>query len=191
MKIPQLIAICGYKRSGKDTLAAHISNAYGHKHVKIADKLKQIVQILFGFSSDQVETDFKEVVDPKWGISPRQAMQYIGTEVFQYQMQHLIPDIKRNFWIKSCLQDIQALPPGTPVVISDLRFLHEHEHLKALGVYVIRVERPHSNGVCHDQHASEQEFLGIQPDLVVHNTSTPDDMYSQLTAALKQSGQSN
>jgi hypothetical protein len=166
MMIPRLVAICGYKRSGKDTLAEFIVSNYGHKHVKVAEKLKKITKMVFNFSDEQIESDTKEHVDPRWGISPRAAMQFIGTEMFQYKIQELLPDIQRNLWIKGIVEEIEN--SNSSVVISDLRFVHEYEELKKQNVFVIRVTRPMV--VQHDNHPSETEFLKIPADLVVENS---------------------
>lgn len=164
-RVPNIIAICGYKRSGKDTLANIISEKYGHKHIKIASKLKEIVQTLFSFTYDQIENDAKEQVDPRWGITPRQVMQFVGTEMFQYKLQEIMPDVKRSFWIRGL---VASLSPTDKVVISDLRFKHEYEELKKLGVYVIKVTRPDLISL-QDTHPSETEFNDIPVDLDVVN----------------------
>ena len=173
--IPKIIAICGYKRSGKDTVANIISQLYGHKHMKIASKLKDVVQTLFGFTYSQIEEDSKDDVDHRWGISPRQAMQFIGTEMFQFKVQELLPDIGRRFWIKGMTATI---PENTSIVISDLRFVHEYEELKKLGVYVIRVNRDTEN-MTTDKHPSECDFLNIPINLEINNTESNIDNLTQ------------
>jgi hypothetical protein len=180
--VPKLIAICGYKRSGKDTLAEYIRMKHGHKHVKIAEKLKAVVKTVFGFTDDQVESDTKEQVDPRWGITPRQAMQFIGTEVFQYKVQELLPDIQRALWIKGLIAEHLNTPNPPPIVISDLRFLHEYEELKPYGVFVIRINRPCCKQYAMlDMHASEREFLDIPFDMEVNNNEQKmEDMFSRI-----------
>jgi hypothetical protein len=184
MMIPRLIAICGYKRSGKDTLAEFIVSNYGHKHVKVAEKLKKITKLVFNFSDEQIESDTKENVDPRWGISPRAAMQFIGTEMFQYKIQELLPDIQRKLWIKGIVEEIEQ--SSTSVVISDLRFVHEYEELKKQNVFVIRVTRPNMTIAQHDNHSSETEFLKIPADLVVENIDI-HSMFSTIRHTFHQS----
>lgn len=179
--IPRLIAVCGYKRCGKDTLANQISQAYGHKHVKIAGRLKEVVRCLFGFTEDQVESDSKEVVDERWGVSPRRAMQFVGTEMFQYKIQELIPGVERNFWIRSLVEQEVApcLAGGGSVVISDIRFVHEYNELKKHGVFVILVERD-GCGCQDDMHASEQDFRNIPADIVLKNNGEVTELLEGL-----------
>lgn len=184
--IPRLVAICGYKRCGKDTLANYISSTYGHDHLKIAGKLKHVVRCLFGFTEEQVECDAKELVDSRWGITPRRAMQFVGTEMFQYKVQELLPEIQRTFWVKSMVEQ-EVVPriakQGGSVVISDLRFVHEYIELKKHGVFVIMVERDACE-VGGDSHASETEFKDIPADVVIKNNSDIRSLLEQLEAAL-------
>jgi hypothetical protein len=186
MKIPKLIAICGQKRSGKDTLANYIVSQYGHKNVKIAEKVKMLAKTLFGFSHDQIESDSKEAIDPNWGISPRRVMQFIGTEMFQYKIQELLPDIQRNFWIKSTIQE-HIVSQSTPIVISDLRFYHEYQALKDFNVYIIKITRDRDHDSYEqDQHSSETEFHSIPSNLTIHNDTTKEQMYKTLDSTFSQ-----
>lgn len=183
MNIPKIIAICGYKRSGKDTIAEHISTMYGHKHIKIAGKLKEVVKILFNFNDHQIETDDKEICDERWGISPRKAMQFMGTEMFQYKLQELIPDIQRNFWIQSLITE-NIIGQNTPLVISDLRFMHEYTELKKHNVFIIKINRRHDAGE-QDLHPSETEFMNIPVDLQLENDGTIESLYKHLDTSIK------
>jgi len=127
----QVIAICGYKRSGKDTIANYLCDKYGFQHCKISKGLKEMCKCLFGFNDSQMESDLKEVVDKKWGITPRKAMQYVGTDMMQYQIQNILPDIGRNFWIYKCIKHIEDNhKDDLRIVISDMRFIHEYDLLK-------------------------------------------------------------
>lgn len=182
MNLPRIIAICGYKRSGKDTISEYISNMYGHKHIKIAGKLKEIVKTLFNFSNNQIEADEKEICDERWGITPRKAMQFMGTEMFQYKLQELLPDIQRNFWIHSLITE-NIIGNNNPLVISDLRFMHEYTELKKHNVFIIKINRKVVGGE-QDLHPSETEFLDIPADLQLENDGTIESLYNQLARSL-------
>lgn len=177
--VPRLIAVCGYKRSGKDTVANFISDTYGHEHIKIAAKLKNIVKTLFNFTEEQVETDSKEVVDNRWGVTPRHVMQFMGTEMFQYKIQELLPNIDRRFWIMNIINETRdKIDKGYPLIISDLRFKHEYMELQKYGVYIIRVNKNNIRGT--DTHPSEVEFLDIPADLIINNDGSITDLYNSL-----------
>ena len=179
----KIIAICGLKRSGKDTLANIISDHYTYEHVKISKKLKETCKLLFNFTDDQMEKDFKEEIDPRWGVSPRKCMQYFGTEMMQYQIQNLL-NIGKKFWINSLLNEIDVNEVNNKkYVISDLRFLHEYEEIKKRNGIIICVNRVLTDkGVdksTEDLHISEQEYKKFDYDLIIKN-DTVESMITQI-----------
>lgn len=173
-KFPKIIALCGYKGSGKDTAAAFFAQKK-YKHVKLAAPLKRAVNALFDFSP--LEKD-KEKIDPYWGISPRYAMQKMGTEIFQQRLYLLLKTIPPNgFWAKRLLKNYR----GEKIVVSDLRFGHEYLALKEAdkNLCVIRIER----GLPPlDHHISECAFRDIPANFVIENKGTKEEFYSKLQA---------
>jgi len=172
-----LIAICGARRSGKDTICKRAAEMHGYKHMKISQPLKDAIKILFGFTNEQMETDEKEQPDPNWNISPRQVMQYVGTDVFQYDIQAQIPGIGREFWVRSFYQSMLQQPETSNIILSDLRFMHEYQFFKNKGIHisVIKVVRGASSTVYDDAvdgHISEKEFHIIPYDAVIMNDSS-------------------
>lgn len=176
---PKLIAICGPKRAGKDTLASHLVSKYGYTRIALADPIKHVVGYMFGFNEKQMETDDKDAVDPRWGISPRQALQFFGTEVMQYKIQELLPDIGRMFWTRSMLANMD---PEKNYVVSDVRFHHECDALRRIGATVIKIERDLGHS---DAHSSEQEHKDIEGDITIVNDSTIDDMLSKIDSYME------
>ena len=126
-----LVLLCGYKRCGKDTVASYLSQNYNFNHLKISYLLKKTLKILFNFTDDQLEGDLKESLDKNWKITPRDAMKFIGTDIFQFNIQKLIPEIGRNFWIKGLCEKINNdfKDNNNKIVISDLRFIHELDYI--------------------------------------------------------------
>jgi dephospho-CoA kinase len=174
---PRVIALCGLKRCGKDTVADVLVREYGFEHRKIAEKLKSMVQNLFDLSLEQVESDLKETVDPRWGVSPRRLMQFFGTEVLQEKIQELMPHKGRRFLIQSTL----AVPVTCPMVISDLRFMHEYEVLREAfpnSLEVIEVRRQTLASASPDTHISEHEFVRIPKNKILYNNGTVADLQS-------------
>lgn len=188
----RIIAICGEKRSGKDVLTEHIVRNHGYTKLSFADPLKKIVKTLFNFSDIQVGIDDsenagneKDTVDDRWGISPRQALQFFGTEVLQYKIQELLPTIKRDFFAESLVSRIKA-GEAHKYVINDMRFQHEYQKLRELvetgddvEVLIIRIIRPGLRNVVDigwggntSQHISEKEYLNIPYNFEITNDST-------------------
>jgi hypothetical protein len=181
----KIIAICGYKRSGKDTIANYIQSKLSNSlHCKISTNLKEGCAAMFGFTAAHMETDLKEVIDPFWNITPRQAMQYLGTDVMQYDVHRLIPDINRDFWIKRFIHQIKTSSDHTKkcIIISDLRFTHEYialkEHFGDNNCIVIKVTRGSNSH--EDMHPSEQEWKQISYDIEIKNKGSLDDLYKDI-----------
>lgn len=180
----KVIAICGYKRSGKDTIAEYLcKQSEGNAVIcKIANKLKEACSSIFGFTPDQLETDMKDSIDPVWQISPRSAMQYLGTDIMQYDIQRIIPGIGRNFWIKRFIHHIETVHKTAPyIIISDLRFKHEYEELYKIygsNLMVIKVYRNNNQNI--DTHISEREWRDIPHTIIINNNSTLNDLYNNI-----------
>lgn len=177
-----IIAICGYKRSGKDTIANYISKKYNFEHVKISQPLKDICKVLFNFSDDQLENNTKDDIDTNWDITPRQALQFIGTEVMQYKIQELLPNTDRLFWINALLKKYKD---KRNIVISDLRFLHEYNALMnsttISKVCIIKVTQLHNvHSTYDDVHISENEWLNIPEHIKIYNDGTLDELYKSI-----------
>jgi hypothetical protein len=183
----RIIAICGARRSGKDYIA-NIFSRNEYKHVKFSAKLKDMCRVLFDFTPDQLETDSKEAIDPRWGVSPRQMMQFLGTEVMQYALPQTFPqmDLGREFWVRSTLASMEA---HKKYVISDLRFLHEERILRTYpDVCIIKVQRQRSDAeiLTHiDSHPSEQEFYSIREDITINNNGTLEDLEKYVVSLMQ------
>ena len=173
-----IIAICGAKRSGKDVLSKCLINTYNYEKLSFAEPLKKAVKELFNFNDIQVGIDEenaigneKDIIDDRWGITPRKALQYFGTEIMQYKMNELIPNINRGFFADILLSKIVE---NKNYVISDLRFLHEYEKIKGLNIVIIKVVRP-SLVKIRDIHISENEYEQIPCNIEILNEGTIED----------------
>lgn len=173
--LPRVIALCGLKRSGKDCVADAICREHGYEKIKIAGGLKEMLKVLFEFSDDQLETDLKDNLDARWGVTPRKIMQFMGTEVMQYEIQKILPGIGRNFWINRLVEGHIKRHPQQRFVISDLRFKHEYDGLQDFTPFLIRVERDSSNAT-QCTHPSETEHTSIPCDVVFKNNKGLKDI---------------
>ena len=137
-----IVLICGFKRSGKDTLASTICDHYGYVHHKISTPLKDGLKAMFGLTDDQLEGDEKDVLHPSFNKTPRDIMKYVGTNMFQFEIQKFLPGVGRNFWVNKVIDRIEQLADDrrcasdklepTYVVVSDLRFHHELAAFRAM-----------------------------------------------------------
>jgi hypothetical protein len=186
-----IIAICGAKRSGKDVLAKHLVATRGFKKLSFAEPLKKAVKELFNFNDIQVGIDEenavgneKEIIDERWGISPRKALQFFGTEIMQHSINELIPNTNRGFLADILLSRISGNSCDS-YVISDMRFLHEYNKLKSLtkardacSLIVVKISRPAVNisEVKRDTHISENEYIDIPYDVEIINDGAISDL---------------
>jgi hypothetical protein len=143
----RLIGISGKARSGKDTLADYMVNAYGWHKVSLARPLKDFCKEYFGLTEDQVNGVLKEA--PTHHRKPNGSF-YTGREILCKVGQDM-RNIDPNIWINRLKDEILKTPQaqmGT-YVISDIRFINEAKWLQSYSHgYVIRLERDvHLRGV--------------------------------------------
>lgn len=174
--LPRVIALCGKKRVGKDTIADYLHQKYGYKNVKFAEPLKTAVKALFGFSDEQIENN-KEQIDSRWQITPRETLQFFGSEIMQYQIQKILPEIGREFFSKSLLAKYNK--ESDRIVISDMRFLHEYRAIAGISnsLVIKIIKNDVDDG---DQHISEVELEKIDPQDIVVNDGSLEELYIQI-----------
>jgi dephospho-CoA kinase len=195
---PLIIALCGFKRCGKDTAAQYLESHHAFHHIKISAALKRMIKGSFQFTDEQIESDEKDSIDQRWGVTPRQVMQFMGTEVMQFKIQELLPSVGRNFWMMHLMHEINNCEQNdTCFVISDLRFLHEVEYLRSSvqnkdSVVVVRIENKKAQDqALKDDHVSEKEHLQFDINHVIDNNGTKEELFGSLDAVLNQMNQSN
>ena len=164
-----LIGIIGKKGHGKDALATAIDNATDRKVVKLAfaKVLKEAAGLIFALSEEQLHGDQKEVLDPRWGKTPRELMQLFGTEVGRA--------IDAQVWVKSV--ELQAAriweaDPTAIIIVTDVRFKNEADFVLRSRGLLVRIARPEGQAGRFGDHASEQEQEGIPAHVRVENDGT-------------------
>lgn len=182
---PVIIGITGRKYNGKDTMADFLVQNYGYTKLAFAEPLKEAAIALFGFSHEQVYGDLKEVIDPRWGVSPRQVMQFIGTELIRENIGKLLPHIGENFWVHCVLTKIQdrlSKDPNAKFVISDVRFPNEIECIRKLNITsrIFRIQRPDLAENTDSLHASEILIDTLPVDEVIINDSNKETLYNKI-----------
>lgn len=176
--LPQIIGITGRKFNGKDTLGNYLVNNFSYKKLSYADPIKDITRILFGFNEEQLYGSLKETIDDNWNTTPRNIMQFLGTEIFRKQMNQVIPNIGEDFWIKYLevkMTNLLKENPNQKFVICDVRFPNEVESIKKLGGTVIRVKRELSTN--NDLHESEKYIESLDVDFEIINNTTIEQLH--------------
>jgi hypothetical protein len=131
------------KRAGKDEAASALVDGANFASFSFAGPLKRGLMEIFDLSEEQVYGDLKEVVDERWGHTPRHLLQHAGTNLFRAW----IPDI----WVR---RTIMVLGSGD-YVIPDVRFPNEAQAIKDAGGIVVKVDRPSLPPLTADSHDSE------------------------------------
>lgn len=172
-----LYGLTGIKRSGKDTSADYICDKYSFMKLSLADPLKEACRSLFNFTDDQLYGDKKDVVDEFWGIKPRTAFTYLGTDIFRNEIGKIIPDIDDKFWIKSLESKIIANKDSN-IVVADLRFQNEVDMIKSHNGIVIRVTRPNIEVDEHESENNNDKLINIDFDIA--NDGSIEELYKKL-----------
>jgi hypothetical protein len=199
----QIIGIIGAIGSGKDTIADYLIAEHGFKKLSFARRVKDAAAAVFGWNRELLEgatptsREWREQVDPFWGLAPRQALQKIGTEMFR---QHIRDDI----WIKGIEKDM-ASEGGQSFVITDCRFQNEIDAIKRAGGRLIYVERglapdwvPRALKAYAGSQSDRQWFddqgihvtvwttyaLAEQADAIIKNDGTLEDLYTAVKTVI-------
>jgi len=132
-----IIGFMGKKRSGKDTAGDYLVKYHGYKKYAFASVLKEICKSVFSFTDEQLNGDEKEVIDEYWGVSPRQALQYVGTDLFRNHISSLLPNVGNDIWVNVLERKLKE--ETSNIVITDIRFENERAMVKRLGGIVVKI----------------------------------------------------
>lgn len=179
-----LIGLTGKARSGKDTVGDFIKgdmSARGYDtvlHYSFAAPLKQGLQTMFGWTEDHTDGDLKEAVDEHLGVTPRFAMQSLGTDWARNM-------INQNTWVIIAKKRIsEAWRRGEHVLITDVRFDNEAQAIRELGGVVIHIERPGQEEIQSNQHASEAGVTYKVGDLMLINDKGLKDLQAKVISTM-------
>jgi len=170
----KIIAFHGPAGAGKDTAAFAIKESTSNTEIlSFAGPLKDACKILFNFSNDQVyHPVIKEEIDERWKKSPRQILQWLGTDILRTH-------INQDFLIMNMKQRMDS-SNADYIIISDVRFDNEAEFIRSLGGKIVKIERPNIKTTIHSDHASEK---GISPDLIdaiVENNTSIEEFQTRI-----------
>jgi len=180
-----IIAFVSGKQSGKTLAANYLCQNYGYVKLSLGDPLKHSLKLIFNFTDEQLWGDKKEIIDEYWGITPRHAMQVIGTDLFRLHMGQEFPHIGDNIWVKSLERRIlEQLQQGHSVVIDDIRFPNEAELIRKMGGLLIRITRPNVNQNVNNQHSSEQSNQQIITNYTINNNGSIEHFYDKIESYL-------
>lgn len=185
--------------AGKGTLTEALAR---HKYVELAlaDPLKRFCREVFGFSVEQLwgPSEARNKIDPRWGISPREALQQLGTNWGR----QLHPEV----WVRHLEGTLNALShPGVnyyytrgiftvsghrvrSVVVHDCRYDNELQAIRNLGGQIWAVTRevdklPVEVDFTHSSETS-LTWLPSQCDKVFENNGTREELQALVELAI-------
>lgn len=203
MKRGTLIGISGRKHHGKSAIALIIASLVQpqgsdrYAELAFAAELKNTCRTLWDLSDAQLYGDQKEVVDPRWGVTPRVIMQQMGS---------FARSVHKDTWVRVVIRQIEearergrllekdqelqdllgewAKLPPVVTVVTDVRHANEVEAVRRLGGVIWKVVRPGMDD--SDAHESETEVDKIEPDVTVENAGSLEDLQWAVENILKQ-----
>ncbi len=180
-----MIGFVGKKSSGKDTSGDYLVEKYGFEKQSFAYPLKKCCKEMFALTDAQLNDPIlKETPDPRWyGATPRQILQFVGTDLFRNQLETIMPNIGNSVHINA-FKLWYDNNKDKKIVLCDVRFLNEADMIKKSGGTLIRVNRGENKKV--DLHQSEIELDQIKCDYIIDNNDSLDKLYEKLDNIMKQ-----
>lgn len=178
----EFIGITGRAQSGKDSVADALQQELDYSiRYAMADPIKAAMFGMLGLETLTERTNImqsKEVDIPWLGQSPRALMQSIGVQL----REDLDPNIWIKFLSKFCADFVELEEvfednnSGHPlyVIIPDIRFNNEAEHIKTEGGIILHVVKPDVSAV--RSHVSEAGISNKYVDYVIDNDGTLQDL---------------
>lgn len=153
----RVIALSGYKNSGKDTVADMLVREHDYKKISFAEKLKDLVSTTYNVPRNDIDDRVKKE-------QPLVFLPVIPSDPFTAVVQGLLKSelssgywtpralcilegsmkrsVNSNYWVSRVINEIKN-NSNTKYVISDLRYITEADTLKLMipDIRLVRVER--------------------------------------------------
>ncbi len=181
-----MIVAFGYKKeSGKDTCGKFLNTFLKLeapnlkvKQISFASKLKDISYQLYSWAGlkraifYESHREFKEVVLPQIGLSPREIWILIGNKM---------REVYSNTWINYALCGVQA----DILIITDLRFCNEGEAILENGGIVVKINRPNIPQGTDPAEVDLDSWPDFRWDHIIDNNGTLQDLNEKIEKIAK------
>lgn len=189
------IAICGKANTGKNTLSKLIRKELRKTHkgvfceyIAFADPIKAMIRLMFpdlpekyltGSSQYRAEAIPGAFKDGK-PLTVRQLLIDLGTGVGRA--------CKETIWLEAFDHAFQKAQSKfkTMVIVTDVRFRNEFDHLKNLGFYQIRLLRDSHLQINHASETNQDSIKDDEFDYVLHNNGTLKDLKTEVQKIVRQ-----
>lgn len=182
------IAITGKANTGKNTLATYLARQFVNKNgplydvefIAFADSIKEIIRIMFpklpkkylyGSSKYRSEVIPGAIKDGK-PLTIRQLLIDLGTVGRTY---------KENLWLEVFDHKLAKVTKKNPtmVVVTDVRFRNEFDHLKKSGFFMIKLYRDEVAKIDHLSETNQDSIKDSEFDCVVLNNGTEKELFEK------------
>lgn len=178
----QLVGICGAAGAGKDTVADRICQHHKFTKYSFAHPIKEACKQIFGWDERHLFGELKEVIDPQYGVSPRQALQTLGTEWGRKL-------INEDIWTQAAEVKFWNLKEGSiskiisGLVIPDVRFENEAQMIRRNGGLLIHVQRDSAPKI--RDHPSEDGVVFVKGDVHIDNSGDLESLFNHVDYLFK------
>jgi len=174
-----IIGLVGKAKSGKDTVADYIVRQHNFEKVAFADDLKALCKNMFDLTDAQVHTqEGKETVDVRYGITPREILQKVGTDWFR--------SVYPNIWVNRLVKKLQDRS-ADDFVVTDIRFPNEVDAIKSIGGIIVKIVRPDGGDIgTFAAHASETALDNLPFTKINHIITAASGELQKLYDGIKQ-----
>jgi len=184
------IAICGKANSGKNTLAKMLVKHLRLKirdnngpytasraYIAFADPIKRMIQEMFPEINSKYlfgSSKFRNEIIPgafKGGkpLTIRQLLIDLGTEVGRAY--------KQDVWLDNFDYQFKKAAHCKIVVVTDVRFRNEFDHLKDKGFHLIKLYRGNDTpSINHISETGQNDIKDDEFDFVIHNDKSLNEL---------------
>jgi hypothetical protein len=180
-----VIGVTGYAQHGKDTIASVLVEDFGFKRVAFADALRQAVLTLDPLVYDGTGVvHYSELLEDegyeaaKQRPEVRRLLQVFGTEVARDLL-------GEDVWVQAWQRTVDGIGADVEgIVVPDVRFPNEADHIISLGGSVWEVYRPDfDNGIGTD-HPSEAFIDSLPTSKMLFNIGTVEELKQLVYSAM-------
>jgi hypothetical protein len=139
----KVVALCGTGAAS----AVKFLRSSSFKIIRLSDPVFMGTKHIFNFTSKQMRANEPVKLCDNIYVNPQKAMEFIRTDVFQYNIHHFVPGFGRAFWVKIAINKI--LKQQGNYCVADLTRLHDYYELKKHfeNMYVIEVIDPNQSPI--------------------------------------------
>lgn len=171
----------GSARVGKDEVGKYLKSLGTYQNLSFAAPIYEVAFHAFGLPREVIDNpshfDKEERVYAPWGVTLREILQTIGTELFR-------DNVDPNFWVmRSHLEVKRTITRGLIPVFTDVRMPNEANYIREQGGVIIHVHRKTDLGAVR-LHRSELQVEILEGDLHLFNNGTLEELHQAVRELL-------